>query len=69
MGKDGIIRGVKLQTANGALDRPVQFLYLLELACDMKPVTENVTLNPRAPEFLSKRGTAEAANIRAIRDL
>ena len=61
MGKDGIIREVQLETANGALDRLVQFLYPLDLACDMKPMTENVTLNPRAPEFRPKRG---AANVR-----
>ena len=29
VGKDEIIRGVELETANGKLDRPVQFLYPL----------------------------------------
>ncbi len=64
VGKDGIIRGVQLETANGTLDRPVQFLYPLELACDTKPVTKDANLNPKAPEFRPKRGAAEAARVR-----
>ena len=61
VGRDGVIRGVELKTGKGTLERPVQLLYPLELACDTKPnVVEN--LNPEATEFRPKRAAAATAN-------
>ncbi len=64
VGKDEIIRGFELQTANGKLDRPVQFLNPLQLACDAKPAMKDANLNPKAPGFRPKRSAAEAARVR-----
>ena len=33
-GKDGIVRGARVRTVNGELERPIQHLYPLELTCD-----------------------------------
>jgi hypothetical protein len=33
-GKDGVVRAVRLKTKNGVLERPVQYLYPMELSCD-----------------------------------
>ena len=52
-GRDGIVRAVELKTANGTIERPVQFLYPLELECDRKSVTKKPSqLNPKAPQFV-----------------
>jgi len=42
-GKDGIIRAVELKTTHGTIERPVQHLYPLEIACDkdFQAVTEH----------------------------
>jgi hypothetical protein len=49
-GKDGVVRAVRLKTKNGVLERPVQYLYPMELSCDefsKKPTK----LNAAAPKF------------------
>jgi hypothetical protein len=33
-GKDDVVRGAKVKTANGVLERAIQQLYPLELTCD-----------------------------------
>lgn len=39
-GSDNIVRAVKLKTAKGTLERPVQFIYLLKLTCDVQNDTK-----------------------------
>ena len=63
-GKDGTIRGVKLKTANGFIERPVQLLYPLERECDNQPTTEQPQLNPEAVQFRPKRDAGAAAALR-----
>jgi hypothetical protein len=65
-GRDGVIRAVKLRAGKSFLERPIQFLYPLELSCDMeRPKT---SLNVEANEFAPKRKAAISAqeNIRKI---
>ena len=69
-GKDGIIRAVELKTAHGQIERPVQHLYPLEIACDEdtdRHITRDATsvlLNPSAAVFRRQRDTAVAARTR-----
>ena len=64
-GRDGIIRAVELKTSNGIIERPVQFLYPLELECDITSVVrETNQLNPEAPQFRPRRDAAAAAEVR-----
>ena len=56
----GLVRGVQLQTGKGLLERPVQHLYPLELACDKVPEKKQ-PMNPEAREFKPKRAAAEVA--------
>ena len=39
-GRDGIIRAVELKTTHGTIERPVQHLYPLEIACDKDTVRD-----------------------------
>ena len=61
-GKDNIIRGAQVRTANGKLERAIQHLYPLELSCD-KPKWKP---NPSAPTYTprSQRDAAAAAKVR-----
>jgi hypothetical protein len=61
-GRDGVIRGAKVRTAKGNLERAIQQLYPLELSCE----EEKWTPNPCAPSFapLPKRDAAAAATLR-----
>ena len=59
-GRDEVVRAVQLQTGKGFLERPIQHLYPLELACDKIP-EKNKPMNPDARAFTPKRKTAEAA--------
>ena len=62
-GRDGVVRGARLRAGNSHLERPVQHLSPLELACD-RPVPERgVTLSACAPEF-QPRGAAVVARQR-----
>ena len=70
-GRDGVIRGAKVRTGKSILERPVQFLYPMELNCEVATErSETVKLNPEAPEFeaKSKRDAAKAAELR-IKDI
>ena len=62
-GRDGVVRGAKVRTVNGQLERAVQHLYPLELSCEKEPP---VGLNPTAPTYHLKprRDEAAAATVR-----
>ena len=47
-GKDGAVRGVKLKTGKGIIERPVQHLYPMELKVDGHKVTQD---NPKQKEL------------------
>ena len=61
-GKDDVVRGAKLRTANGVLERAIQQLYLLELSIEEK----NWEPNPSAPAFIPRprRDAALVAELR-----
>ena len=61
-GCDGVVRGAKVKTVNGQLERVVQHLYPLELSCDREPP---VSFNPTAPTFnpRPRRDAAAAATV------
>jgi hypothetical protein len=58
----GVIRGAKVRTAKGNLERAIQQLYPLELSCE----EEKWTPNPHAPSFAPwpNRDAAAAATLR-----
>ena len=58
-GRD-VVRAVQLQTGKGFLERPIQHLNPLELACD-KIQEKKKPMNPGARAFTPKRNSAEAA--------
>ena len=64
-GRDGVVRAVEVGTATGPLERPIQYLYPLELSCDRPKPPE---LNPLAEAFRPRCQAAAVAveNIRAI---
>ena len=61
-GRDGVVRGAKVRTAKGKLERAIQQLYPLELSRE-----EKWKPNPAAPSFepQPKRDAAAAATLRA----
>ena len=61
--KDGIVRGARVKTANGELERPIQHLYPLELTCDVENFKKP---DPTAPTFVPRatRDAAVAARLR-----
>ncbi len=63
VGRDGVVRGARLKTAKGNLERAIQQLCPLELSCDIQQTTP---LNPTAETFepRPKRGAAAAARLR-----
>ena len=64
-GKDGVTRAVRIKMPKGEIERPVQHLYPLELACDKYKETEQQPkLNPNAPAFRQRRDAAVAADER-----
>ena len=69
-GKDGIIRALELKTTHGTIERPVQHVYPLEIACDKDTVRDTSTdatpapLNPSATNFRPRRDAAVAARTR-----
>ena len=65
-GKDNVIRGVRIRTSKGNLERAVQHIYPLELSCDepkWKPNPEAKTFAPRPT-----RDAAAAAKLRVQQD-
>ena len=61
VGRDDVVRGARLKTAKGSLERAIQQLCPLELSCDT-----TTPLNPTAETFepRAKRGAAAAARLR-----
>ena len=65
MGRDGVTRGAKLRTGKSSIERPVQFLYPLELSCNREnPEPQPELLNPEATVFRPKRNAAEGRLVR-----
>ena len=65
VGRDQVVRDAKLRVGKSVLERAVQHLYPLELACDKTPPPNKPTpLNPRAPIFRLKRDAAAANDLR-----
>ena len=60
-GRDGIPRAARLRAGKTYLERPVQFLYPLELSCDLRTIAEEPTLNPGGIEFRPRRKAATDA--------
>ena len=46
------------------MEQTIQHLYPLELACDIEKPKKKIELDAKAPEFRSKRETAEEAKNR-----
>ena len=65
LGRDGVLRAVRLKTKNGAIERPVQHLYPMELSCDSFP-KKLKELDVEAPVFepRPRRAAAETARVR-----
>ena len=63
-GRDGVIRAVRLRAGKTYLERPVNYLYPLELSCDRTESAEPVHLDPDAPSFRPRRDAAVAAQHR-----
>ena len=64
-GSDGVVRAVEVGTATETLERPIHYLYPLELICDRSKPPER---NPLAGAFRPRRQAAAFAveNIKAI---
>ena len=73
-GKDDVIRGIKLRTPRSHMDRPIQYLYPLELHWDMEKLTsksKNTSykkLKVDAKEYTPQGTVAAIVDIR-IRDI
>ena len=69
-GKDDVIRGVKLRTPKSHTERPIQYLYPLELHCEMEKSTRkskntnHKKLNADAKEYRPRRTAAAIAEMR-----
>ena len=68
-GRDGVVRAARLRAGKSYLERPVQFLYPLELSCDVWKEGEHA-LDPQAREFRPRRKAATDAEtaVRIIAD-
>ena len=44
-GKDGVIRATGLKTSKSYIEHPIQYLYLLELHCDIEKQPSSVNTN------------------------
>lgn len=68
-GKDNVVRAVKLRAGKTHLERPIQYLYPLELTCDHQMQTSKLPtqLRAEASVFRPRRDAAIAAGLR-IRD-
>ena len=67
-GRDGVARAVRLRSGKSFIERPIQHLYPLQLACDVSTQREAIPLNAEAKEFRSSRRAAVSARrqMRAI---
>ena len=63
-GRDGIVRGARLQAGLSHLGHPIQHLFPLELSCDKEKVQRDMTpLNPTASVFRPRQDAAVAARL------
>ena len=60
-GGDGVIRAARVRTRKTVVERAVQLLYPLELACEKERASETRELNPQAEEYRPKRKAAQLA--------
>ena len=69
-GRDNIVRAVRLRAGKSFMERPIQFLYPLELHCSRSKEMQNQKLNAEAQEFRPKRKAAidAAANVQGTFD-
>ena len=58
-GRDNVVRGAKIQTEKGVLERTPQHLFPLELKCDLSEKTQERRLNAEASVFRPKRQQVE----------
>ena len=72
VGRDGVVRAVKLRAGESYLERAVQQLYSFELSCVKSTEAENPPLNPEALAFRPRRDATVAARVQvqeiAVRD-
>ena len=65
-GRDGIIRAVELKTTHGTIERPVQHLYPLEIACDKDTVhdtsKDTIVFRPRRDAAVAVRTRIQELN-------
>ena len=52
---------MRVKTAKGFLERPIQHLFPLELSCDTRPMVKESELDPAASAFRPRRAAAENA--------
>ena len=57
-GRDNVVRAVRLRAGKSFMERPIQFLYPLELNCSGVKEIQNKELNAEAREFQPKRRAA-----------
>jgi hypothetical protein len=73
VGKDGAVRAARLRSGRDRLERAVQYLYPLELSCDLYKENDGenkpAELNPEAPKFKPKRQAAVEARKRISEQL
>ena len=74
MGKDNIIRSIRIRTGKRIIERPIQLLYPMELHCDSKSTTSNTqedkTLNANVEEFRPKMsGKSQCGNLKVTYNL
>ena len=60
-GRDGVVRAVQLRSGKLFIERPIQHLYPLELACDVSTQREAIPLSAEAKEFRPSRRAAVSA--------
>ena len=59
-GRDGVVRGVQLNSRKTTIDRPIHYLYPMELSTEQRKKAEQV-LNPETKLFRPRRTAAELA--------
>ena len=59
IGRDGIVRVVKLRAGKSHLEQPIQHLYLLELEHEARKENRDTKLNAGAHEFRPRQNTAQ----------
>ena len=57
-GRDNVVRAVRLRAGKSFIERPIQFLYPLELHCSGVKEIQNQEFNAEARKFQPKRRAA-----------